>query len=215
MPLFEAYSLDQLSRFMTFSRWTLVVCGLVFVVFAILNQWAQSRFSALKDEETRKTEQQLRAARTEIARTKAMTTELTAKTNELSEELSRFVAPRTLPEEQADALRKCLTDGPRGSIIMASLKTEGDAEAYAAQIANIFTETGFSVTASSTVWLQLPVKGIYLCARDVANAPLHAVHIQRCFQTAGIRLRAHEDPKMYSDMNVPEDAIIFVVGARE
>jgi hypothetical protein len=68
---------------------------------------------------------------------------------------------------------------------------------------------------SNTVWLQLPVKGLYLCARDVANAPLHAVHIQRCFQTAGLRLRAHEDKKMYTDMNVPDDAIIFVVGARE
>jgi hypothetical protein len=65
------------------------------------------------------------------------------------------------------------------------------------------------------VWLQLPVKGLYLCARDVANAPVHAVHIQRCFQTAGLRLRAHEDKKMYADMDVPEDAIIFVVGARE
>ena len=215
MPLFEAYSLDQLSRFLTFSKWALVVCGVVFIVFAILNQWAQGRIAALKDEEARQTQQQLRASRTELARTKAVTTELTAKTNELSEELSRFVAPRTLPPEQIDALQKCLADGPRGSVVIASLKTESDAEAYATQISNLLSETGFTVTPSSTVWLQLPVKGLYLCARDVANAPLHAVHIQRCFQTAGVRLRAHEDPKMYNDMNVPEDAIILVVGARE
>ena len=215
MPLFEAYSLDQLSRFLTFSKWTLIVCGIVFVIFVILNQWAQGRIAAMKDDEARQTQEQLRASRTELARTKAMTTDLTAKTNELSEELSRFVAPRALPQEQIDALRNCLADGPRGSVVIASLKTENDAEAYAAQISNILSETGFTVIPSSTVWLQLPVKGLYLCARDVANAPLHAVHIQRCFQTAGIRLRAHEDPKMYGDMNVPEDAIIFVVGARD
>ncbi|HJT82378.1 MAG TPA: hypothetical protein VJ719_14385 [Chthoniobacterales bacterium] len=215
MPLFEAYSLDQLSRLLTFSRWALIVCGIVFIVFAILNQWAQGRIAGLKDEEARQTQQQLRASRTELARTKTMTNELTAKTNELSEELSRFVAPRALPPEQIEALRTCLADGPRGPVIMASLKTENDAEAYANQISEILKDTGFTVTPSSTVWLQLPVKGLYLCARDVANAPLHAVHIQRCFQTAGIRLRAHEDLKMYRDMNVPEDAIIMVVGARE
>lgn len=215
MPLFEAYTLDQLTRFLAFSKWTLIVCGLVFVILMILNQWAHSRIATLKEEEARQTQQQLRASRTELAQTKAMTTELTAKTNELSEELSRFTAPRTLPQDQIDALRKCLRDGPRGPVVIASLKTESDAEAYAAQISNILSESGFTVTPSSTVWLQLPVKGLYLCARDVANAPLHAVHIQRCFQTAGIRLRAHEDPKMYGDMTVPEDAIIFVVGARE
>ena len=98
---------------------------------------------------------------------------------------------------------------------MSFLKTESDAESYATQIANLLRDGGFDVTMGNTVWLQLPVKGLYLCARDVANAPLHAVHVQRCFQTAGIRLRAHEDKKMYADMNVPEGAVIFVVGARE
>ena len=215
MPLLEASSLDQLTRFLTFSKWILVICGIVFVLFVILNQWAHARIAALKENEARQAQQQLRASRTELARTKAVTTELTAKTNELSEELSRFVAPRSLDQEQIAALKKCLADGPHGSVVIASLKTEADAEAYAGQISSALTEAGFNVTPSNTVWLQLPVKGLYLCARDVANAPLHAVHIQRCFQTAGVRLRAHEDPKMYHEMNVPEEAIIFVVGARE
>jgi hypothetical protein len=208
MAIFEAYNADQLQRVLTFTKWTLIVCGSVFVLFAIFNQWLVARISALQEEEKEEARQQLRISRTELLKTKA-------KTNELSAELSRFVAPRNLPDEQMEALRKCLSDGPRGSVVMASLKSETDAEAYAAQISKVLTESGYSVTMSNTVWLQLPVKGLYLCARDVANAPLHAVHIQRCFQTAGIRLRAHEDKKMYSDMNVPEDAIIFVVGARE
>jgi hypothetical protein len=208
MAIFEAYNADQLQRVLTFTKWTLIVCGIIFVLFAIFNQWLVARISALQEEEKEEARQQLRISRTELLKTKA-------KTNELSAELSRFVAPRNLPDEQMEALRKCLSDGPRGSVVMASLKSESDAEAYAAQISKVLTESGYSVTMSNTVWLQLPVKGLYLCARDVANAPLHAVHIQRCFQTAGIRLRAHEDKKMYSDMNVPEDAIIFVVGARE
>jgi len=215
MDVFQAYSLDQLNRFVAFSKWMLIVCGIVFVIFVILNQWVASRVSALQEEEKRRAQQQLRASRTELSRTKAKTNELSAKTNELSAELSRFVAPRTLPQEQAEALRKCLSDGPHGPVVMAFLKAESDAEAYASQIAKVLSDAGFNVTTSSTVWLQLPVKGLYLCAKDVANAPLHAVHVQQCFQTAGIRLRAHEDKKMYADMDMPANAIIFVVGARE
>ena len=208
MAVFEAYNLDQLNRILTFSKWTLVVCGIVFIVFAVVNQWVSARISTLQEDEKKRADQQLRASRAELLRTKA-------KTNEIAEELSRFVAPRSLPDEQIDALRKCLADGPHGPVVMASLKSETDAEPYGMQIAKVLKDAGFDVTTTNTVWLQLPVKGLYLCARDVANAPLHAVHIQRCFQTVGIRLRAHEDKKMYTDMAVPEDAIIFVVGARE
>ena len=208
MAIFEAYSLDQLNRLLTLSKWMLIACGIIFVVFVVVNQWLASRISSLQDEENKRTQQALRASRTELLRTKA-------KTNELSAELSRFVAPRSLPNEQIEALTKCLADGPRGPVVMAALKAEADAEPYAAQISKVLTDSGFTVTTSKTVWLQLPVKGLYLCAKDVANAPLHAVHVQRCFQTAGIRLRAHEDKKMYADMTVPDDAIIFVVGARE
>jgi hypothetical protein len=204
----EAYTFDQLHRVLTFSKWTLIVSGVIFLIFVVVNQWAHGRISTLQEEETRQAQQQLRGSRTELSRTKA-------KTNELTAELSRFVAPRSLPEDQVEALRKCLADGPRGPVVMAFLKTESDAESYANQIGKILTETGYDVTTGSTVWLQLPVKGLYLCARDVANAPLHAVHLQRCFQTAGVRLRAHEDKKMYDDMGVPEEAIILVVGARE
>jgi len=208
MPVLEAYSLDQLHRILTFSKWALIVCLILLIVFGIVNQWVTSRMSVLLQEEKERAEQLLQASRNELARAKT-------KTTELNDELSRFVAPRTIPDDQLDALRKCLRDGPRGSVVMAALKTEADAEAYAAQISKLLSDAGFNVTNSSTVWLQLPVKGLYLCAPDVANAPVHAVHIQRCFQTSGIRLRAHEDRKMYTDMSVPEDAIIFVVGARE
>ena len=208
MVIFEAYTIDQLNRLLAFSRWVLIVCGIIFILFVLLNQWLASRIANLQDDENKQAQQALRASRTELLRSKA-------KANELNAELSRFVAPRTLPTEQLDALKKCLSDGPHGRVVIAALKSESDAEAYADQISKLLTESGFEATMSNTVWLQLPVKGLYLCARDVANAPLHAVHIQRCFQTAGLRLRAHEDKKMYADMKVPDDAIIFVIGARE
>jgi hypothetical protein len=208
MAFFEAYSLDQLHRLLTFSKWVWIVCGLIFLIFVIVNQWVAARISALQEDEFRRTQQQLRASKTELLKTKA-------KTNELNAELSRFVAPRSLPDDQIEVLKKCLSDGPRGPVVIAALKSETDADAYAEQISKLLTDSGYDVTMSNTVWLQLPVKGLYLCARDVASAPLHAVHIQKCFQTSGIRLRAHEDKKMYSDMAVPEDGIIFVVGARE
>src|SRR6266550_274341 len=150
MAIFEAYSLDQLNRLLTFSKWMLIVCGIIFVVFVIVNQWLASRISSLQDEENKRTQQALRASRTELLRTKA-------KTNELSVELSRFVAPRSLPSEQIEALKKCLADGPRGPVVMAALKAEADAEPYAAQISKVLTDSGFTVTTSKTVWLQLPV----------------------------------------------------------
>jgi hypothetical protein len=208
MPLFAAYNIDQLHRLLTFSKWILLVCAVILIVFGIINQWVAARISSLEREEKARAQEQLRASRTELSQTKA-------KTNELSAELSRYVAPRSMTGEQVNALKKCLSDGPKGKVVMAALKTEADAEPYSIQIAEILIDAGFDVSTAKTVWLQLPVKGLYLCARDVANAPIHAVHIQRCFQTAGLRLRAHEDKKMYADMDVPEDAIIFVVGARE
>jgi hypothetical protein len=208
MPLFAAYNIDQLHRILAFSKWVLLVCAVILIVFGIINQWVAARISNLDREEKARAQEQLRASRTELSRTKAKTSELTA-------ELSRFIAPRSMSGEQVASLKKCLADGPKGKVVMAALKTETDAEPYAIQIAEILIDAGFDVSTAKTVWLQLPVKGLYLCARDVANAPVHAVHIQRCFQTAGLRLRAHEDKKMYADMDVPEDAIIFVVGARE
>src|SRR5689334_816953 len=104
MAIFEAYSLDQLNRVLTFSKWMLIVCGIIFVVFLILNQWLASRVSSLQDEENKQTQQALRVSRTELLKIKA-------KTNELNAELSRFVAPRSLADDQMENLKKCLSDG--------------------------------------------------------------------------------------------------------
>ena len=208
MALFEGYNVDQLSRVLTVSKWILGLGGIILLLVAVLNQWVAARIFHLREHEKRAAEEQLRTSQVEAARANA-------KAAEVSAELARFTAPRRLTDEQIASLRECLPKGPRGKVVMASLKVENDAESYAAQIAKVLTDAGFDVTTTKTVWLQLAVKGIYLCARDASYAPTHAVHIQRCFQSAGLRLRAHQDKKMYSDMNVPDDAIIFVVSSRE
>ena len=59
MAILEAYSLDQLNRLLTFSKWMLIVCGIIFVIFLVLNQWLASRVSALQDEENQQTQQAL------------------------------------------------------------------------------------------------------------------------------------------------------------
>ncbi|MEY2484805.1 MAG: hypothetical protein QOH39_453 [Verrucomicrobiota bacterium] len=208
MTPFEGYNVDQLTRVLTFSKWMLGICGAILVGVAIFNQWLAARILHLQEEQRAGAEQQLSSSQTEVARANSKAAELNA-------ELARFTAPRRLTDEQIASLRESLPKGPHGKVVMASLKVESDAESYAAQIAKVLGDAGFDVTTTKTVWLQLAVKGIYLCARDASYAPTHAVHLQRCFQSAGLRLRAHQDKKMYSDMGVPDDAIIFVVSGRE
>ena len=108
MAIFEAYSLDQLNRLLTLSKWMLIACGIIFVVFVVVNQWLASRISSLQDEENKRTQQALRASRTELLRTKA-------KTNELSAELSRFVAPRSLLFGLLQSLPNALAAGTRSA----------------------------------------------------------------------------------------------------
>jgi hypothetical protein len=59
--------------------------------------------------------------------------------------------------------------------------------------------------------------GFYLVAANAHPAPAHAAFIQRCFQAAGIRLKALEDAKFYDAFEppVPKTAAILVVTNRK
>ena len=208
MAFYEAYTVDQLQRALTLSKWILAVGGIIFACVAIVNQWLTARLTTLQRQEKARAEQQLKASEAELEQTKA-------ETAEVASQLERFIGPRRLTDEQISSLRKSLPNGPRGKVVMTFLSVESDAQEYAEQVSQILTEAGFDVTTSKSRWLKLPVDGIFLCARDTANAPHHAVHIQLCFQAAGLRLRAHQNEKMFADMGVRDDAIIFVVGNRE
>ena len=208
MAFYEGYTVEQLHRALTVSKWILGIFGIIFVCVAIVNQWLTARINTLQQQEKALAEQRLRASDAELDQTRA-------KAAEVASELARYTAPRRLTDEQVASLRKSLPNGPRGKVVMAFLSVESDAQQYAEQIAQLLTETGFDVSMSKKSWLHFAVGDIFLCARDTTYAPAHAVHIQLCFQAAGLRLRAHQDEKMYSDMGVPDDAIIFVVSNRE
>ncbi|HKQ36498.1 MAG TPA: hypothetical protein VJ063_00385 [Verrucomicrobiae bacterium] len=208
MPLFEAYTVDQLNRALAITKWMLALCGLVFACVAIVNQWLYYRVTALQRQEKARAEQRLKTSEAELQHTKA-------ETAEIASQLERFTGPRHLTDEQIIALRQSLPKGPRGKVVMTYISIEPDAQKYAEEIGKLLSETGFQVSTSRSRWLKLATEGIYLCARDTSYAPPHAVHIQLCFQSAGLRLRAHQNEKMFNDMSVPDDAVIFVVGNRE
>jgi hypothetical protein len=208
MAFYEGYTVEQLHRALTVSKWILGIFGIILVCVAIVNQWLTARINTLQQQEKALAEQRLKASDAELDQTRA-------KAAEVASELARYTAPRRLTDEQIALLRKSLPNGPRGKVVMAFLSVESDAQQYAEQIAQLLTETGFDVSMSKKLWLHFAVGDIFLCARDTSYAPAHAVHIQLCFQAAGLRVRAHQDEKMYSDMGVPDDAIIFVVSNRE
>jgi hypothetical protein len=190
------------------SKWILGIFGIIFACVALVNQWLTARINTLQQQGKTLAEQELKASEAELDLTRA-------KAAEVASELARYTAPRRLTDEQIASLRKSLPNGPRGKVVMAFLTVESDAQQYAEQIAQLLTETGFEVSMSKKSWLHFAVGDIFLCARDTSYAPAHAVHIQLCFQAAGLRLRAHQDEKMYSEMGVHDDAIIFVVSNRE
>jgi hypothetical protein len=208
MAFYEAFTIEQLNRALTASKWLLVVCGIIFVCVAMVNQWLTGRIATLQREEKTQAQQRLKKPDVELQPTNKKNAEAAAR-------LAPSTVPRRLSDEQIASLRKSLPTGPRGKVVITYLSVESDAQKYAEQIAHLLTETGFDVSMSKNVWLQLSVGGIFLCARNTSNAPAHAVHIQLCFQATGLRLRAHQNEKMYSDMSVPNDAIIFVVSYRE
>lgn len=194
----------------------LQVVGLTFMALGI---WAGVHLTRLRERDAKakleKVETELTASATRLKASEVELEQTKAKTTEVASQLAKFTVPRRLTDEQITSLRQSLPNGPRGKVVMTFLSVERDAEKYTEQIAQVLSAAGFEVTTSKNLWLQLAFGDIFLCARDTSNAPAHAVHIQRCFQGAGLSLRAHQDPKMYSDMSVPEDAIIFVVSNRE
>ena len=208
MAFYEAYTVEQLNRALLISKWILAMGGIIFACVAVVNQWLTARITTLQRQEKARAEQQLQASEDELGKAKA-------EAAEIGSQLARFTGPRRLTDEQIGSLRKSLPNGPRGKVVITFLSAESDAQNYAEQIAQLLSETGFDVSISKNRWLKLAVSDIFLCARDTANAPHHAVHIQLCFQAAGVRLRAHQNAKMYSDMGIRDDAIIFVVSNRE
>lgn len=207
MAIFEGYSADDLNRVLNFSRWTLGILALFTAGAGVFNQWVTERVANLQRAEKVSAQEYLKASEAELAATKA-------KTAEVAGQLEKFTVPRRLTEQQLTALRKSLPNGPRGKVVMTFLSVEQDAEKYAEQIAEILKETGFDVTVSKHLWLQMALDGIYLNGREAGKVPIHAVHLQQCFKDAGIPVGGFYDPKFMDDLGAPEDAIVFAISNR-
>jgi hypothetical protein len=210
MTFYEHYTLDQLNRALTASKWLLVIFGVVLACAGILNQWLSDRIATLQREEKIKAQERLNASEEELKRTKA-------KTVEVASQLARFSTPRRLTNEQVESLRASLPSGPRGKVVVTFLSVETDAEKFSDQIASLLTECGFEVIRPRKLWLQMALDGIYLVARDTSNAPAHAVHMQNCFKAAGVELPAMQDPRVFSEFAepIPDDAVILAVSNRK
>ncbi|MBL9201316.1 MAG: hypothetical protein JNL39_12465 [Opitutaceae bacterium] len=207
MALFEGYSGDDLNRVLNFSRWTLGILALFTAAAGVFNQWVTERIADLQRAEKTKAHERLKASEEELAATKARTAEVAG-------QLERLTVPRRLTEVQRAILRKNLPTGPRGKVIVTFLSVERDAQKYADEIGEILKETGFDVVSSNYLWLQLAFEGLYINGREAGKIPSHAIHLQKCFSEAGLRVKGAYDQKMMNDLQAPEDAIAFVVSNR-
>jgi hypothetical protein len=88
---------------------------------------------------------------------------------------------------------------PKGQVVITMLSSETDAPDYAQEIYTVLADAGFTVKISDKIWLRLKLDGFYLVAANATPAPAHTAFIQRCFQAAGIRLKALQDPEFYDE----------------
>jgi hypothetical protein len=125
--------------------------------------------------------------------------------------------PRHLTEQQKSDLSKLLRDGPKGQVVITTLSLETDAPEFAQEIYAVLSDAGFGVQISDKIWLRLKLDGFYIVAANARPAPAHTAFIQRCFQTAGIRLKALEDPAFFDEFqpSIPKAAAILVISNRE
>ena len=207
MGLFEGLSSDQLSRIATVSKWITVVLAVLVAVVGILHQWASDRVSALHKAEKAAVQVTLNKTQVELEKTKS-------EAKETAEKLSRISTPRSLSAEQRSSLKSKLCAGPKGIVRFTYLSIERDAESYAKQIAEVFSECGFDTAIVDKIWLQLAFDDIFLCVVDVSNPPVHAAAIQQSFVSSGIRLRAHQDPGMCKSVDAPENGVVIVISNR-
>jgi hypothetical protein len=82
-------------------------------------------------------------------------------------------------------------------------------------LAEVLSESGFDVTSSKRLWLQLAFGGVFVAVRDAANAPVHGVHAQTCLQSAGLRVRGASLPEMLDQFDVPAGGVVLAVSNRE
>jgi len=208
MAFFDGYSVDQLNRVLSASRWVLGSLEVFTAAAGVFNQWIAERVADLQRADKSKAQERLSVSESELEATKAKTAEVAAR-------LARVTEPRNLTAEQSRTLKALLPAGPRGKVVLTFLSVERDAERYMRQIGALLAECGFEVTYSDHLWFQLAFDSVYVCARKEGAVPAQGAHIQNCFREAGIRVKGFYDEKFVDGLGVPQDGVVFVVSSRE
>jgi hypothetical protein len=111
--------------------------------------------------------------------------------------------PRTITPEQQAKLIERLTPTGKGPVIMnVAVLDATDAKPFAAQISEVLTKSGFTISSPEADTLSFSLPGAWLVVNDINNAPLHAKAIQDAFkEEAEILLVGYSKPEMVKDIN--------------
>src|SRR4051794_20038172 len=104
MAFYESYTIDQLNRALTASKWMLGIFGVIFALVGICNQWITDRITTLQKADKAKSQERLKVSEAELEQTKAKVQSLEA-----------TAQPRTLSEQQKGIITNHLTGKPQAA----------------------------------------------------------------------------------------------------
>jgi hypothetical protein len=121
------------------------------------------------------------------------------------QELLRKTSDRSLTKEKKQKLKSSLS-GVSGQIIIKADFVDSEAQMFANQIKDAFSETDLEIIENvNTEIISLYAKGIRMLVNDIQNPPPHALPILKAFQGIGIDVRVSRSEKA----KFPQDALII------
>lgn len=129
----------------------------------------------------------------------------------LEQEQATHPPPRTITPEQQAKLIDRLTPTAKGPVILnVAMIDFSDAKLFGAQISDVLTKSGFTVSPPVGDTLSFSIPGAWLVVHDIHNAPSHAKAIQDAFkEEAGIFLNGFSKPEIIQDL----DTVMICVGS--
>jgi hypothetical protein len=141
--------------------------------------------------------------------------EIEQQLNQTKSELTAIKTPRTLDEVQKNKLLELLKNTNKGEVIITYLSVERDAENYAKELLDVLRQSGYSVTLSNHLWLQMEYEGIYICAWEANNVPYFATDLQNAMKEVGIKVKGSYQPEFLQTIKVPRDAVALVISNKK
>jgi len=217
MSFFEGWSIEQLNRLLSASRWILGVFAVLTAIAGVFNQYVSDKISILQKTEKQNAEDRFKAAEVKIKTTEegARKLEEQVKTSEQARlELEQKVAPRKLTDKQI----QCLVNGfsglgkssePPTVLIVATRMMDAESIAYGKQIKEAITKAAIPV--SFTEFSSHSFKGIAIFHNPKTDDSHLLKNIRNIFTKASIPfLHGYLDIKQIPIQQEP--AIYIVVG---